>query len=599
MSTAAAALEALDAGENLRAYDLATMALAEQPRDLRLAHAAVLALARSGAVDGAEALFHELGLHVAAEAAPSEGTSSLQVDLLGLYARLAKDRAVHATGDARRRWAAIAADRYEAASKVADSGYAQVNAATMARLSGDRARADARARAALAVVATGADAGVRNAAYWEAATRAEAHALLGELDAAATALGEADRLASDDVGARASTRRQLQLLIDECGAPAQLLERLPVPGVVAFAGHRLACDPEVEAELRDDMDVVLDRYDVKVGYGSLACGADVLWAEALLARGATVHIVLPFDPDEFIETSVRPGGEAWVGRHLAARASAASVTVASDGPYQGHDELYGLATALLLGRARAHAEATTSAARFGVVWDGKASIGPAGTGADAARWQRAGGELDVIAPRGERVPGGSEPSVGPERIVGAALFGDFDGFGRMADAEMPDFVDRVLGAVGTTIDRAGEAVTYRNSWGDGVFVVCRSVSAAANLALEIQASVAASSTDDLPALGLRLAGHAGAMFPLHDPVQGRTTYWGRSVVTAARIEPRTPEGEVYVTEPFAALLALDPTVGIATEYVGNLPTAKGFGDLPMYVLRRRGRVRGRAAWWVP
>ena len=600
MSTAAAALEALDAGENLRAYDLATSALGEQPRDVRLAHTAVLALARSGAVDGAEARFHELGLDVAAGAAPSaEASSSLQIDLLGLYARIAKDRAVHADGDERRRWAAIAADRYEAASKVADSGYARVNAATMALLTGDRERARAGARAALSAARSGADAGVRRSSYWEAATRAEAHALLGDVGAAAAALGEADALAGDDVGARSSTRRQLQLLADERAVPARLLERLPVPGVLAFAGHRLTRDPGAEADLRDDLDAVLDRHRVGVGYGSLACGADVLWAEALLARGATLHIVLPFDPDEFIETSVRPGGDPWVGRHLAVREAAASVAVASDGPYQGHDELYALATALLLGRARVHAEATTTAARFGVVWDGKAANGPAGTGTDVARWQRAGGELDVVAPRGTRVRGGGRPSVGPERVIGAALFGDFDGFSRVADAAMPSFVNAVLGTVGATIDRAGEEVAYRNSWGDGVFVVCRSVSAAATLALELQASVARVSTDDLPALGLRLAGHAGVIFPLHDPVQDRTAYWGRSVVTAARIEPRTPRGEVYVTEPFAALLALDPAVGIAAEYVGHLSTAKGFGDLPMYVLRRRPRVRARGAWSVP
>jgi class 3 adenylate cyclase len=79
---------------------------------------------------------------------------------------------------------------------------------------------------------------------------------------------------------------------------------------------------------------------------------------------------------------------------------------------------------------------------------------------------------------------------------------------------------------------------------------------------------------------------------LHTAEVTGSTYWGRSVVTAARIEPRTPEGEVYVTEPFAALLALDPAAGIAAEYVGHLRTAKGFGELPMYVLRRRSPDHG-------
>src|SRR5271155_5755557 len=56
---------------------------------------------------------------------------------------------------------------------------------------------------------------------------------------------------------------------------------------------------------------------------------------------------------------------------------------------------------------------------------------------------------------------------------------------------------------------------------------------------------------------------------------------------AARIEPRTPEGEVYVTDAFAALLSLEPAAPFATEYVGRVTTAKEFETIPMYQLQRR------------
>ena len=56
---------------------------------------------------------------------------------------------------------------------------------------------------------------------------------------------------------------------------------------------------------------------------------------------------------------------------------------------------------------------------------------------------------------------------------------------------------------------------------------------------------------------------------------------------AARIEPRTPEGEVYVTHPFAALAALAGDLSIACQYVGTLPTAKGLGSLPVFALHRK------------
>ena len=41
-----------------------------------------------------------------------------------------------------------------------------------------------------------------------------------------------------------------------------------------------------------------------------------------------------------------------------------------------------------------------------------------------------------------------------------------------------------------------------------------------------------------------------------------------------------------MTDAFAALLALEPNCGSATEYVGRVTTAKQFETIPMYRLRR-------------
>jgi len=54
---------------------------------------------------------------------------------------------------------------------------------------------------------------------------------------------------------------------------------------------------------------------------------------------------------------------------------------------------------------------------------------------------------------------------------------------------------------------------------------------------------------------------------------------------AARIEPITPEGEVYVTEAFTAVRLLEDD-GFACDYVGDVPTATGYGSLRMSLLRR-------------
>ena len=76
------------------------------------------------------------------------------------------------------------------------------------------------------------------------------------------------------------------------------------------------------------------------------------------------------------------------------------------------------------------------------------------------------------------------------------------------------------------------------------------------------------------------------MYRLRDPVLKRMCFTGVHVCRAARIEPITPEGSVYATEAFAATLAMIREVQFTCEYVGQVPTAKNYGTMRMYSLRR-------------
>ena len=102
---------------------------------------------------------------------------------------------------------------------------------------------------------------------------------------------------------------------------------------------------------------------------------------------------------------------------------------------------------------------------------------------------------------------------------------------------------------------------------------------------------------DLDALGLpshlalRLGAHTGPVFPVYDPVVRAPAFMGSHVSRTARIEPVTPPGTVYVTEPFAAALMLQNSQ-FRYDYVGHIPGAKDYGRLRMYRLRRtRGPSR--------
>ena len=136
----------------------------------------------------------------------------------------------------------------------------------------------------------------------------------------------------------------------------------------------------------------------------------------------------------------------------------------------------------------------------------------------------------------------------------------------------------------------GESVLLRNTWGDGIYLVFADVNQAARCALDLQIAMSELRLDhmELPDhLGLRLGGHFGPVYEGEDPIVGAKSFFGAHVSRAARIEPITPEGCVYVSEPFAAAIALDPTHKFDCDYVGTIPAAKGYGDLPMYLLRDR------------
>ena len=198
----------------------------------------------------------------------------------------------------------------------------------------------------------------------------------------------------------------------------------------------------------------------------------------------------------------------------------------------------------------------------------------------------------VDLPREELEPVGAatvQPAAADGRIrsVKALLFADVKGFSAMAEPDLPDFFETVMRRLATVIDRYGEAVRYRNTWGDALYLVVDGVADAARLSLDLQLELRLL-RDELgwSTLTARIGGHAGPVFDGYDHVNGEPTFYGTHVTRAARIEPRTPPGEVYVTNSFAALAALDPAARVHLEYVGHVPTAKDYGSFPMYVLRR-------------
>lgn len=148
-----------------------------------------------------------------------------------------------------------------------------------------------------------------------------------------------------------------------------------------------------------------------------------------------------------------------------------------------------------------------------------------------------------------------------------------------------------MGAIAAALHAYDKYILYRNSWGDAIYVVIDDAVVAAECCLDIQDAIRKARLTRYglsSGLALRLAAHFGPVYNGHDPIRDEPTFFGAHTTIAARIEPVTVPGQVYLTEAMAAAIAMANAPQLRAEYVGNVPMAKGFGSTRMYSLNRVG-----------
>jgi class 3 adenylate cyclase/tetratricopeptide (TPR) repeat protein len=573
-------------GTLFKAFDLAVQGLETHPDDVSLKHRAVLCLARAGATELAQRKYNAFGL--GAEALDNE-------DVAALGARLLKDAALSSSGEDRRVKAAEAAGRYAAIHERFHNYYPAINAATLNLVAGDEQAAQDYARIALDELGSG------DEDYYSYATRIEALFLLGEVDAARAVFPDALRANGGDHAALASTWKQLRLVLALKQLDPKVVAAEFVPmRVIHYVGHLISPRGKrgrflaaEEAAVKDKIDEYLKHARVGSAYGSLASGADILFAEAVLRHNASLHVILPFELEEFVDISVRPSGKEWVRRFEACLAAAATVRWTTEDRYLGDDNLFAYCSRLAMGLAVLRARHLEAEVEQVAVWDGRPAAGLAGTAADLDAWKRTRLPQTIIRCGDFNGKNAGPPAPNAKhaggRVIRAMLFCDIKGFSKLNDVELPHFVTGLLGAVGKIVDRYGGDVQFANTWGDGLFLVFEDVGAAARCALDLQTAMGRL---DLHKAGLpdymamRVGGHLGPTYAAVDPVLKKTNYFGAHVSRAARIEPVTPAGCVYVTETFAAVLGLEHGSEFACDYVGMTEAAKKYGSMRMFLLRR-------------
>lgn len=586
---------ALSAGEFLTAYDAARARLDQDPDDAWLQQRMALALAQMGSSSRAQAILNAL--------VEKDPTNRETLSILG---RTYKDQ-----------WCADpkneqplrqAFDYYNRAFEVppADS-YPGINAATIAFLLKEKDKAASIAKTVLEICQGQPD------DYWKLATVAEAKVVLGDTEGARDAYRAAVALETD-LRAFSSTRKQARVLSRELFDNANAFDDcFPIPKLVVFSGHMLDAPdrrtprfpPSKENEVKELLEKQLAAMNAGIGFASAASGSDILFLEAMIARGGAIHLVLPWPAEEFVKTSVAISGDnAWVNRFHKVIDQAASIRVLGELYMPGSATGFEYCNLAMCGLARLFARSLDLEITPLAVWDGFAGA-PGGTGSFVRYWRSHRVPVKVI-PMATKPPSILTEAFETEanndddefeawvrasgrQEIKAIMFADVVGYSKLPETVIPKYVAQFNQRVSRLIADSSSAPINVNTWGDGLFFVFNGVEDAGRFALDLRDLVITTNWMDLGLprnLSIRIGVHAGPVYVNFDPVVRQISFTGAHVSRAARIEPITHEGEVFVSEEFAALALADQSKGFTCDLVGTTALAKSYGLFRVYSLER-------------
>jgi hypothetical protein len=243
--------------------------------------------------------------------------------------------------------------------------------------------------------------------YWARATLAELEGLSNKKEVIEAALRSAVAVADKDWFKLNSSREQLLLYKDLGFRPAEVQcgldvinralarvtrpeERWAARQVFLFSGHMIDAPDRKEPRFPPDKEpiaakAIADKLDT-LGAGAQdlalcagACGGDLLFAEACLARGLKLELRIPFDEPTFIRNSVAFAPGNWTDRFYQVKGNPnTKLLVMPDelgpSPKEGNpyarDNLWQLHSALSWGPDKV---------RFICLWNRKGGDGPGGT----------------------------------------------------------------------------------------------------------------------------------------------------------------------------------------------------------------------------
>ncbi|USQ97370.1 hypothetical protein [Caulobacter sp. RL271] len=359
--------------------------------------------------------------------------------------------------------------------------------------------------------------------------------LLRRMDEAKAALQQAVARGPRAWEDHAVTLRQFRLILSSLGQPDDWLSILDPPRALHFTGQMtLSGDKDA---LRDVVAGVLAEERVAFGYGALAAGADILVAEALVAAGADLHVVLPLDQKAFRQSSVEPWGQVWASRYDRLLAAAQSVGVTGPGLDQVSPGAIALGDETAMGMAVLKATALAGEALQLAI-----STRDEADAFATARWRAAGHRQRMIRPASEASAAAATSPASSTRSTSAVALG--------CVLDLPPDSDRqvLLTKLARVIDEGPRPLTAPSWSGHTLLLTYATPGEAEAVAHGLRGALGAQ---------MRMAAGYGLTDLVANPFGAGMLAMGSTPETVADLLRVTPPGGFYFELCFAATLALD------------------------------------------
>ncbi|MDD4801983.1 MAG: adenylate/guanylate cyclase domain-containing protein [Syntrophomonas sp.] len=174
-------------------------------------------------------------------------------------------------------------------------------------------------------------------------------------------------------------------------------------------------------------------------------------------------------------------------------------------------------------------------------------------------------------------------------MKGFIIFSDLKGYSRLSENEAQFFFTKLNPILSAKIKPYLLLAEAFNTWGDALIAVFSEGKYAIDLMLSYRDFF---NKLDFKSYGMtrlmpRIGGHFGELYTFRDEVLERTNMYGINVNTAARIEPITRAGEIFVTKQFKEAIEQSAMASdyISFDELGFVELAKGFDERELFRLR--------------